>query len=205
MARWNGSAWASVPLEYHDLNAVWGAAAGDVWAVGSGGDILHFDGASWTTVESGTTAPLAGLWGTGPSDVWAAGGGIMHYDGSAWSTVSSGRPSATAVWASGPSDVWAVGNDSLQHFDGQTWVEFQGHQGMGGTFVGISGYGWSSVWGSGRNDVWIVGGAGGALHWNGTTLAAVSSGTTSQLNAVWGAGTDVWVATANDTILKILR
>jgi hypothetical protein len=41
-----------------DLHAVWGFSATDVYAVGAGGTILHYDGAVWSRVPSPTTADL---------------------------------------------------------------------------------------------------------------------------------------------------
>ncbi len=55
---------------------------------------------------------LFGVWGSGPSDVWAVGWGgtILRWDGRAWARVSSGATvDLLGVWGSGPSDVWAVG------------------------------------------------------------------------------------------------
>jgi len=43
--------------------------------VGSGGTLLHWDGSVWTSVSSGTTNILYGVWGSGESDVWAVGSG----------------------------------------------------------------------------------------------------------------------------------
>jgi hypothetical protein len=37
------------------LLAVWGSASDDVFAVGEGGLILHYDGASWSAMASGVT------------------------------------------------------------------------------------------------------------------------------------------------------
>jgi hypothetical protein len=66
----------------------------------------------WTSVPSGTTANLAGIWGSGPNDVWAVGGSgtILHWNGSAWSSVSSCiTNNLNGVWGSGANDAWAVG------------------------------------------------------------------------------------------------
>src|SRR5262245_35571670 len=40
------------------LNRVWGAGPNDIWAVGAGGTIVHFDGTAWSGVPSGTTENL---------------------------------------------------------------------------------------------------------------------------------------------------
>ncbi|MBW1872574.1 MAG: hypothetical protein JRJ19_10940, partial [Deltaproteobacteria bacterium] len=48
-----------------DINVmdVWGTAPDDIYAVGFKGNILHYDGNSWTKMESGTEANLEGIWG----------------------------------------------------------------------------------------------------------------------------------------------
>src|SRR6185436_15168757 len=79
---------------------------------GAGGTIVRWNGSAWSSVASGTPNHLYGVWGSGPSDVWAVGdvGTILHWDGSAWWKVPSGTThDLRGVWGSGPSDVWAVG------------------------------------------------------------------------------------------------
>src|SRR5215472_11387522 len=73
---WNGTAWSCVAAPTQRfLNAVWGSAPDDLWAVGgdaSAGIILHGDGTSWS-IASTPTFTLSGVWGSGPRDVWAVG------------------------------------------------------------------------------------------------------------------------------------
>ena len=59
------------------------AAPADVWAVGQGGSIIHWDGGAWSAVNSPSTSELYGVWGSGPNDVWAVGENhvVLHYDG----------------------------------------------------------------------------------------------------------------------------
>jgi hypothetical protein len=93
IVRWNGSAWTHVssPIDTTSdvLLGVWGSGADDVWAVGRRGLILHWDGAGWTELVSGTTADLFRVWGSGANDVWAVGerGTIVHWNGTSWSPV----------------------------------------------------------------------------------------------------------------------
>ena len=61
------------------LSAVWGSSGSDVFAVGGGGTILHYDGSSWSGMSSGTSNGLAGVWGSSGSDVFAVGGGAAQY------------------------------------------------------------------------------------------------------------------------------
>jgi photosystem II stability/assembly factor-like uncharacterized protein len=55
------------------LKSVWGASATNVYAVGTRGAILHFDGSSWSPMTTGTTATLYGIWGTTPTTVFVVG------------------------------------------------------------------------------------------------------------------------------------
>ena len=62
---------------------------------------------------SGTARELYGVWGSGPTDVFAVGdyGTIIHYNGSIWSTMNSDTSDVLrGVWGSGPGDVFAVGD-----------------------------------------------------------------------------------------------
>jgi len=63
------------------LTAVWGSSATDVFAVGWGGTILHYDGTSWQLMTSGTGNNFNAVWGSSATDVFAVGeyGTILHY------------------------------------------------------------------------------------------------------------------------------
>ena len=102
-----------------DLLAAWGDGE-QLWAVGRGGTILHYDGAGWHTPPSGTTATLNAVFGLSPSDVWAAGddGTALHFDGETWSVVDRGayRGSLRAIWAAAKDDVWIGGEDGMFHW-----------------------------------------------------------------------------------------
>ena len=45
----------------HDLWRVWGSGENDVFAVGQNGTIVHYDGVSWDSMTTGTTALLLGV------------------------------------------------------------------------------------------------------------------------------------------------
>jgi hypothetical protein len=92
--------------------SVSGTSQWDVWAVGSIGAIVHWDGSAWSLKSSGTGGMLRGVW-AGPSDAWAVGvvGTIIHNNGSgSWMSSASGTTLyLTAVWNTGSGPVWAVG------------------------------------------------------------------------------------------------
>ena len=143
-----------------DLRAVWGSSRTDVWAVGTGGTIVHFDGRSWTLIPGGTTELLTGVAGTGPGDAWITGeeGSVLHWNGEAWSIATQDTDTTLlAVWANGPADVWYAGIDwtggplgdgsgYILHWNGTDWADAD----VGATSL------WA-VWASGPDDVWIVG------------------------------------------------
>ena len=188
-----GGEWAPVALGLDAplLNWVYGFGAEDVWVVGTGGTILHWDGA-WTAVDSGTTEDLWGIWGATPDDVWAVGGSgfddatatLLHFDGTQWSPQplpELTRPNVHAlfkVWGSGPDDVYFVGQrGTLVRWDGTTLRE---------ELVGTS-EDLISVWGTGPDRVAIVGGRsnGVLVTWNGTEWHTESLSPLPGLNGVW--------------------
>ncbi|MCW4025245.1 MAG: hypothetical protein NWF01_09460 [Candidatus Bathyarchaeota archaeon] len=64
-------------------------AASNVWAVGDGGVIIHWDGENWVTETSPTTENLYSVCFVNDSSGWAVGGNsdsgiILNYDGAAW-------------------------------------------------------------------------------------------------------------------------
>ena len=61
------------PITDVDLSDVWGSSPNDVYAVGSYGTILHFDGKTWSQMDSGIEASLLGVWGESGGDVFAVG------------------------------------------------------------------------------------------------------------------------------------
>ena len=64
------------------LREVWASAADDAWAVGDGGTVVRWDGATWTPITLVTDADLYAIWGTGSDEIWAvgyptSGGGVV--------------------------------------------------------------------------------------------------------------------------------
>ncbi|MCZ7584067.1 MAG: hypothetical protein M5R36_12425 [Deltaproteobacteria bacterium] len=147
---------------------------------------------TWTAMDSGVTGDLYGVWGTGPSDVYAVGANsrVLHYDGVAWAQVTV-PPAGTlyGVWASSPTDVYAVSeNSAILHYDGATWsadvwnmVYFYGVTGTSPDnvyVVGEHGYLWNPV----------------VLRFNGssweTLYADRQKSDASFLHGAWCAGAD---------------
>ena len=68
------------------LNDVWGSSATNVFAVGNGGTILHYDGTAWTRMESGVTSSIDRIEGVAPNLVFAvSAGSLLRWNGERWS------------------------------------------------------------------------------------------------------------------------
>lgn len=161
---WDGTSWSRVPTPnrasiHNYLTAVTAVSSTDVWAVGFTQAphastertlIEHWDGSSWSIVESPNPGPkldeneLLAVDALAPNDIWAVGyyrGStdlndhtlIEHWDGASWSIV--GSPDADVnnklygVGTVGASDVWAVGESFdvnpgstlIEHWNGSAW------------------------------------------------------------------------------------
>ena len=157
-----GWCWSHPQPQGQHINGLFGAAPDDLWAVGSGGAILHYDGIGWNGVPSPTTAQLFGIHGSGAQDIWAVGGGggtTLHYDGSSWTVVANPSMQALrAVWSVAPTSAWAVGTaGTVLRFDGSSWKD---------TSV-VGGRNLYAVWAASADDVFVAGDGGALRYRNG--------------------------------------
>lgn len=158
-----------------ELATVWGTSSNDVWAAGSTGTIVHWDGAAWTAIPSGVQNTFYGLWGSGPHDVWAISSTdvVLHANGlvngaASWEHISLRQPFGgptilRAVWGSSANDIRIGGRDyqlivpELQFFGtGNQFVRGDASDG-GASFRPIPGSAAiTSIWGSSADDVWMT-------------------------------------------------
>jgi hypothetical protein len=138
-----------------DLDAVWRAPEGDVFAAGVG-VVLHSSGnGTWAaeTTDTGNNFWITSLWGTSASNVYAVGvsGMILHRHGNgAWTSEDSGSMiGLQAVWGSGPNDIYAAGvTGRVVHSTGD------GHWTAVATPPQAV---MKAVWGTSPSDVWVAG------------------------------------------------
>jgi hypothetical protein len=170
------------------FTAIWGSSASDVFAVGAGGWVVHYDGKTWTPTMVDT---FKSVWGSGPHDVWAAGpNGVNHYDGMNW--VQSTTGPYESVWGSGPSDVFAVGSGPMimpvpfvSHWDGSTWTR--------NLSVLQSGFP-HAIWGSGPSDLFLAGDSF-LLHGQGSDWHSFTGPVGGNIGAISAVTpNDVWIA-----------
>ena len=136
------------------LISIWGTSAGNVFAVGYQGTILHYDGSGWAAMSSRTDRNLIGVWGSSANNVLASGGNgtILRYNGASWAPMDSKTEENLGVmWGTSGQNIYVTGNSvkegyHLFHYNGSAWSKIL-------TSTDVL-YG---VWGTSANDVYVVG------------------------------------------------
>lgn len=112
-----------------DLNlyGIWGTDSNNIWAVGGTdfqGNIIHYDGNTWIK-QHDTNGIMFKIWGTNSNNIWAVGqdGTILYYDGIRWIKQQCDDQTVTFLGIAGSSsqDIYTVGQQSICHYDGQSW------------------------------------------------------------------------------------
>lgn len=189
-------AWCPVSIGVdprYALTSIWGSSASDVWAVGSGGTVIHYDGASWRLAPTGIVETLHAVWGSGPTDVWAvssaslllhsngAQGGVISFTKSAAATPAAYGGRSHAVWGASATDV-LVGGALFEEFDLDTGAVTAANYFQGPPVAGPDGGApawklqqgqdgaWTratvrAIWGSSASDVWMSADNSPELAW----------------------------------------
>jgi len=203
--------------------------------VGSGGSIVHWDGASWKPTPAGTKNTFHAVWGSGPNDVWAVSmtDAIFHTTGfvnggAEWKQAPGATDAATAtvaysLWGS-PAGGLRVGARARFTFDpsaGYRWVnQYVLTKDKDGAVAWRAEGGTSSVhgfWGS-PADLWLIADNSERNGWEkGQTLhgvldrgdlawTAVDSQSTLLLEGIWGSSADdVWAVGDQGTLRRMKK
>ncbi len=128
--------WTSVEI-YEDSEetfhgneiCMWASSRDDFYIGSEGGVILHWDGENSTLMDTGTTRWIRSIWGSSPTDIYAAARtNLLHYDGSEWTPVDTGSATVSSyfdVWGTADDDVWVTGYSRAIHWDGNEWTEHE--------------------------------------------------------------------------------
>ncbi len=160
---------------FYALTAIWGSSKNDVWAVGSGGTIVHWDGAKWTATPASVKNTFNAIWGSGPDNVWIASATdtVFHASGFAGADTLWARESLPvdednqapifAIWGSGAGDVRLAGQSFAMPVPGtEDFISVNGLTretlpGGGSEWRGSLGTATvQGLWGSAADDVWAV-------------------------------------------------
>ncbi|MBI5491242.1 MAG: hypothetical protein HY905_28180 [Deltaproteobacteria bacterium] len=205
--RFDGSAWRRVGLPTEeDLWDVWGTADDDVYAAGSRGTMLHWDGAAWSPMPTAAgTSGLRGLGGTGALDVWAVGefGTVQRYQGAGWLAMEHGPNDDLEAIVSVPGGgMLAIGHHEDTASNLWTSVVWGSDAGWRADLWSIRGQ-IRDAWAAAADDAWVVGWTGTIHRFDGTAWTRVDSGTTKDLEAIWGLDPAlIYAAGEGGTILR---
>ena len=179
----------------------WGSAWNDVWAVGTGGLRLHFDGTRW---EKGSPArsTITGVWGSSRDDVWTVtdNGNIDHFDGTEWTTISESGLPFTDVWGIGNGELWmsvstSYGAASAARFTRGRLDRFYFGDAESAT----------AVWAASTLDVWVgtdTGNDYGHLYrFDGRKWTSREADVSGPITDLWGRGSrDVYATAGSPTL-----
>ena len=208
IVRFDGVKWVEQKTETpRSLFGVQSNAAGETWAVGTGGAILKWDNTAPNakTITSGTSVWFRNIWTDGAGKGWlvGAGGNLFELaDGSFTKKTSGTADDLVDVWAASSTEAWAVGErGTIVRWNGMTWAAVT---------PAVSTAALRGIWGSAANDVWVVGTEGTILHFDGMTWSSTARADAGadagapvfSLNDVWGsAADDVYAVGSGGTIL----
>lgn len=165
------------------LLSIWGSSSDDVFLVGAddgtGPVVLHWDGATWSRLQTGSTGDLWWVWSDGGDTVFMSGEGgrMLTWSRSAGTfdeqVITNAAYKLFGIWGASATDVYSVGGDVngnldgvVLHFDGSTWTEVANAP-LGSD--GVSRRQAFKVWGAASDDVWVVGTGALVMHWDGAT------------------------------------
>lgn len=181
---YDGAKWENISpnIPNERLFSVWAANNNEVWAVGTNGTILFYNGNNWTKQESGTTLQLCAIDGLNDKNIYAVGysydyneGVILHFDGYNWSKVYLNNGAEFSAMRDirvfSERKIWVVGLISYE-FDGERW-----------NIQGINGNNLLSVDGDGYNDIFMGGFQRTISHFNGLNLNKLFVGSMGLENA----------------------
>ena len=183
-AKWDGFSWESayVPQRQGSIRAMWGSSSNNLYFVGTNGTIVHYDGATFTRVASGTELDFTDIWGAkDPSKILAVANDqnyttlqtiLVQIEDSAVRSVALvplTYPLST-VWFL-PNRHYYVGGSGLyekERLSDEFWAN---------NLYSITRYYVTRIRGTALNDVWAVGAYGEVLHWNGLRWHSFRSAT----------------------------
>jgi len=151
---------------------------------------------SWQTYTFGGQGGSSTLYDVAiinENDIWAVGEmyvydstgtpvlyNAVHWDGSKWELkriLYKGLIwSIRTIYAFNSNDIWF---SAFVRYDGKKFIDLP----IPDILIG-----WSvnKIWGTSSNDLYVVGNGGNIAHYNGTSWQKVNSGTTTNINDIWG-------------------
>ncbi len=179
--KWDGQSWDILGGVWSPGSAdrMWGRSRKDLYGVGGGGSIVHWNGSAWEKIESGTALWMQDIWGaynpkTGKDEILClasekytnAGKRLMRVEGKQVAALDSGGLASqlSGIWFSSNKRYFTVGAGVhwKQPLDSsQPWSVYKPGE--------ATRYFSHCVRGNAWNDVVVAGSYGEVVHFNGKT------------------------------------
>ena len=177
---WDGIAFKQIPFNIQwngNVNKLWGSSSNDLYAVGNNGNIAHYNGSSWTKIESGTELNINDMYGaynneTNQYEILAIASDypdginkylfqINGYSVEQLSTYPIMWP-LFSVWFVPYREYYTAGSGIYQKhlLQNNRWEN---------DVLQITSYTSTSIRGNNVNDVFVVGAFGDLVHFNGVS------------------------------------
>ncbi len=154
---------------------IWGSSSSDIYFVGRTGTIVHYNGTSWTKIESGTDLPIQDIWGenisSGNVEVICAAspsygssnGQLLKIEKNKIKNLKWIKNRAVrSIWFKNKNNIFTCGAGVFKSGKTGVWKEIAGIETLNATTERIRGIS--------NNDLFVVGHFGSIMHFNGTTF-----------------------------------
>ncbi|MDD5765991.1 MAG: hypothetical protein PHW79_07100 [Candidatus Marinimicrobia bacterium] len=177
---WDGEKWTYYHLwdmgvldpDDGTVEHIWASSPDNIYFVGWKGSIVHYNGSTFTKMESGTTCQLEDVWGIDDNHIWAVGtetnnsrSVILFYNGKVWKTMHDTDDErkcwSNSVWTDSPYLLFLNGGSGRYLFD-LMQEKLSKYESAGEWF----GY---DIYGTANNDIFASGQGSEILHFNGST------------------------------------
>jgi hypothetical protein len=182
-------------FDSQDLFSVGGSGPQDVWAGGSQGLLMHYDGVTWATRQLPQLGFVERIFAVAPGDDWFItnnpddGEHLLHSDQGVLTVLD--QLAGTGVnggFGSKADDVWFSTVQGLRHWDGTQF-----------TATGPSDASCCySVDGTGGGDVWAVNFFGGVWHFDGAAWTRARADNPFQISRA-----QLWARSGSDVVLSL--
>jgi hypothetical protein len=181
-------------LESISLTKAWGSSSTDMYFVGNSGSIAHYNGSSWSKIESGITLPFQDIFGatdikTGEQEIltvasrWDVNQGkiVLRIKNDKTKTLpDSGLPwSLGGIWFK-PNQQYYIVGDGIYYAHSPRPTIWNGGANQLTTFYT------TKIRANDINDVFVVGAYGEILHYNGASWKSCRSQTALQNGSYTG-------------------
>ena len=209
-------------LTQNHFMAVWGNADNDIYIAGENGSMIHYNGNTWTLLNSNSSNTLNAIWGTS-SRMYAVGDNstFLSKTDNTWlpidqltaKTLHTVWGNDTAVWGATSNGTIVTYKNSwtIHKMSNGPLYDLWGNDGSGFFAVGQDGtmlYSlhadqWTTlstptsndlhgIWGTDSTHIYATGANGTLIHWDGSTWVTISTPTTDTFLDIWGDASDLW-------------